>query len=904
MIPDKIKNYFGNKTFLLVIITLGLVSFSANAEINVEKIVTGWTGSITFSSDQDVNLGKQALKFDLTSGITVNSVWGLDGKLSFSQTGQTVSVNVKQWWPEDSDYILTAGKTVTLSFSSSAEDYTISNIRTGDSIEQGTVNLAQSSSSLTIPENAEIKFTPQGSEGSEKTVKWSEGNNVSLQYGTYSVSASVKVNDQSEVISVSPAEITLNKSQATANVELNYTKNLKTITFTLPISAPDGITKNLNVTVKDLADNSETTVEVPWDSQAKLSNVKSGHSYAFSAIPVYSGQMQYNFTFTPDTVSVSDSTSSYSVSISANTEPVKQNAVYVTVSGLPEGESTTLSFTPKDSSMQTVKISNVVNGKNETPYYLYSGDYTLTALPVIVSDMQYTVNSQTVSIQEQEDNNFTASFAGNKITSLVPGWPAYIAMGAVTDSNYSQTSTFEGRPVDAIFKYAGDGGNGDPGRIVYPVYTKNTVKQANLLSTNFNANVKPVMVVYTAEMSGGTNFKDLENTGEYSDYLTKHFINLMLVSGLLQSYNTTDNPYPGSIVLNADLLGMVQQQKLWTADGTGPLNSYNIDVKNALQRAIWFMATQHNWTITRSYGDPVVVNSKSPLELIENIEDLKDQGVYSDWDIKSGWEEQASEILANAPDTSSIDTPSFGNSFKGWIEATNWVIKTYAPNITFGWQSNVWSGNSSNFVHNDMSTTEIVNNYSAPVADLWNALGVYNGTYKPDFVVFDKYEMDATAAYGIGYLWNQRDLDNYLIYVNGISTQLGNSPVMLWQIPGGHLQTVGEIDTRDNHGSTEPDYFFGSSNLKSDLSNVKSYFLNLVLQQGAYNFSGTAQEYLTRNDQDWTIGNLEKARESKVFSILWGGGQTTSVGTFPTDDGGWLAQKIINYYKSPTFLKK
>ncbi|MHC9541107.1 MAG: cellulose binding domain-containing protein [Vulcanimicrobiota bacterium] len=486
--------------------------------------------------------------------------------------------------------------------------------------------------------------------------------------------------------------------------------------------------------------------------------------------------------------------------------------------------------------------------------------------------------------------------------ATVPGWPAYIAMGAVTDSDYTNAGTFANRPVDSIFKYSGDGGNGDPGKITFPIYTINTMKQAQLLTASFSRKVMPVMVVYTAEMSGGTSFKDFD---DLNLCLTMHFINLMLDAGTMQSYQRSDNANPGSIILNPDLLGMVQQQGLWRSEGSGALNTSFIDVTAATRKAYWFMTTRHTWNIQRSWGNPITVTGATPLEFIAMVNngDLKSLGVYSPWDIKAGWESAAVTLLTSAPSTINAGIPSFSNNFTGWISATNWAIKTFGPGITFGWQSNVWSTGSANWVHNSLTDAQIKSSYATPVSTLWNQLGVYNGTYRPDFVVFDKYEMDATAAAAIGYLWNQRDLGNYMTFVKQISDSLGNKPVMLWQIPGGHLQkTSNDVDTRGSHGSTEPDYFFGDADLQPNLSNVQPYILNLSLPGGSYNFQGSAKEYLTQNNQSWTAGHMAKARDCRIFSILWGGGQTTSVGTVGANDNGWLSGKLIEYYRSPTNL--
>jgi len=474
-------------------------------------------------------------------------------------------------------------------------------------------------------------------------------------------------------------------------------------------------------------------------------------------------------------------------------------------------------------------------------------------------------------------------------------------MGAVTDSNYLNSATFADRPVDAIFKYDGDYGNGDPGKITYPIFAINTVKQAANLTSASGRNVMPVMVVYTAEMSGGVSTADFDDS---ANRLTMHFINLMITSSVLQSYKTEDNPFPGSLILNPDLLGMVAQQNLWNIGGTGQLNTLTIEVESALQKSYWFLTTKHGWSLTLLSGTVISVPGKTPTEFIQYVSSgaLAAQGVYSAWDIKSQWETAASALLSSAPTGLNEALPSMGNDFPGWIQANNWIIKHFGPDITFGWQSNVWSNGTSNWVHQDLTSQEIDSAQAEPIADLWSLLYVYNGTYKPDFVVFDKYEMDSIAAASIGYFWNQRDIGNYLEFVRLLSGRLGNVPAMLWQVPGGHLQvSSGDMDSRDSHCSTECDFFLGGSLAQPNLSNLKSYILNTLLPAGIYGTT-SVQTYLTQNGQDWSSSHLALAKNSRVFAILWGGGQTTSVGTFPSDDGGYLASRIAAYYLNPLYL--
>lgn len=491
----------------------------------------------------------------------------------------------------------------------------------------------------------------------------------------------------------------------------------------------------------------------------------------------------------------------------------------------------------------------------------------------------------------------------------VKGWPDYLAMGAVTNANTTDPGQLQGRNVDAIFKYAGDGGNGDPGKIILPIYTLNTIKLAQDLSTLNHHTVKPVMVVYTAQMSGGVSYQDFT-----SPDLAMHFVNLMLVAQTLQSAKSTGNDV-GSIVLNPDLMGMVQQANLYNKSNDPslkPLKDLSIPVQKALAKAYWFVTTDHNWQLKLGSGKIVKVNNATPFAALQQAAngDLKPEGIYSPWDIKTSWEQQAVAIFNQAPSTAGSSLPHFNNSFKGWIQANNWAIKKLGPNVTFGWQENVWNTGSANWVHKTLTNQQIDSEITTPTVNLWRELAIYSGQYKPDFLVFDKYEMDAIpAAAAIGYAWNALDWTHYITYVRQMSNALNKIPVMLWQIPGGHLQIVGDVDKRSSHASTAPDYFFGAPDLQSTpqsgITNLKPYINAITLKDSIYNCQQTGcsiDKYLVKGQFTWHKSHLSKALAANVFAILWGGGNTTSVGTVPFSDGGWLASRVNSYEKNPLYL--
>lgn len=873
---------------------------SAFADCTLDTYQQGWTGSITFHCDAKTNLSQSPISFKLSDGVTIESAWGLSGaptEVSMDKDIAQILVG-KKYHPVE-DYILPANEKAIISFSPSNSNYTISEFNVGTKpINKGTITFSKAVDSSDILDDTKIFLKPKESNTSNGyQFIWGDvksGKAQLIDSGEYVISASMNGN----IVSALPSEVNIKNNQ-NFSVHLKYQKYKGIFTFSLNQSRPIGA-GNVIVTVKDKTNDSEAQLELPWGNiPTNIGNLASDHVYSFSANNLYANHNNYNFSFDPTEISTLSSKTNYSISVKATATPIVTYPVSLDVSGLPDQEKSTITL--KDSKGNIVGSESV--GNITKSYQVPAGGYILSGQTISTGGYNYSYNNgqgKEITINPSDQNAVKIIFQKKESSNSVAGWPNYLAMGAVTDANIQNIDQLKGRLVDAIFKYAGDGGNGDPGRIVFPIYTQNTINLAESLSKENSHTVKPIMVVYTAEMSGGTAYKDLDNVTN----LTMHFINLMLVSQVLQSAEAEKGDV-GSIVLNPDLLGMVQQQKLYNST-TGEIGTLKeIQVQESLSKAYWFITTPHNWTLNLNNGNTLIINETTPVNVLKNAfaGAYKNDGVYSPWDIKTAWEADAISILNQAPHNSDLTIPKFADNFKGWIQATNWAIKDVGANVTFGWQENVWSGNSANWVHNDYSEAQINSKISSPSVQLWSDLGVYNGNYKPDFLVFDKYEMDAIpAASGIGYVWNARDWDNYLTYVKQMSDGLNKAPVMLWQIPGGHLQLQNGVDLRENHASTAPHYFFGDIELDYGLTNIKSYITDIVLPDSAYNCDSSGgcsmTTYLTVDDYGWHESNLEKAKNSNVFSILWGGGNTTSVGTFPQNDGGWLSTKVNAYQNS------
>ncbi|KTC80560.1 chitinase [Legionella cherrii] len=648
-----------------------------------------------------------------------------------------------------------------------------------------------------------------------------------------------------------------------------------------------GYTNNPNVTATKIDSGASVNANAPWNAVTPIAPLENGSSYTLSTPNIIFNGTNCAPSFVPASVVAAETPPT--VNLTYVCSPVAQEAATINVSGAP-GSLTQVSvtLTPNDGSAALTQIVNLTNGSGSASVSLTAGTiYTLStsAIP------GYSVHFSPQPLQAAAGVVETITFSPS--SSKVPGWPNYLAMGAVTDDSPATQTSLQSRPIDAIFKYGGLGGNGDPGQIVYPIFDLETAQQAQALSASYQQQqlpnkVIPTMVIYTAQMSGGTSFTDFEYTN-----MVMHYINLIMEAQKLQSFQSAQFNYPGAIILNPDLFGMLQQENLLNDANTA---ISQVQLQKALQTAVCFATS----TIDTNYGTGL--NYEALFQAIRSK-------TTDNWSAMSTWDtykmQYFNHCTANPTVPASITIPGFTNDFPGWVQSTNWIIRQFAPNVTFGWQVNLWGVGSSNWVHQNYDAATLKANVSDPTVALIDATTAYQGNYKPDFIVFDKYEMDAIpGAVGSGYLFNARDWFNVLNYINNVSGSLGNIPVMLWQIPGGHLQQNNDVDMRTSHASTEPDFFFGDS--YNPLSNLKSYILGTSLSSSIYGTSNI-MDYLMMDAHGgnlyvWQTNNLQHAASSNVFAILWGGGNTTSVGSFPSDDGGWLANKINNYYKNPVSL--
>jgi hypothetical protein len=443
--------------------------------------------------------------------------------------------------------------------------------------------------------------------------------------------------------------------------------------------------------------------------------------------------------------------------------------------------------------------------------------------------------------------------------------------------------------------------------------------------------------------------------------MPRHFINLAADAIALNSQPVVYNGgnYYGTLILDPDLMGAIEQGNyISPVSGALPANA----VDTAVAQALCFLTNSRSYYNTSNPNglqSPPYLDKTYTGTPVAILEQLLADG-YPVWSIDGSedpyWNTAINNLIGGTGnsysqigvwfnacisnpvyDHNTYQVPNFPAGFDGWVQANNWLIRTASPvgHVTFGWQDNMWAVGSGFWLQANLTNAAIASTYSTPLSNWFtqNApsaikTGALGASYVPDYFIFDRYESDDSAGAGEATLYNARTWDNYLTAIGQVSTNFNKIPIMMWQIPGSHIPYVGEAKPElynNTSGqyvfSTAPVYFFGDSHLRADLADMiakpganttNSSVGDFVMSCGntAYNCTpgSNYKQYLLAyqgkpNNFDWgkDNGKLPMAVTNHVFAILWGGGNTTSVikNFSNPDDHGWLASKIINYYKAP-----
>lgn len=526
--------------------------------------------------------------------------------------------------------------------------------------------------------------------------------------------------------------------------------------------------------------------------------------------------------------------------------------VQATVLGLPAGTpGQRYQFTTLNGTTQYTVMLASDAGRQPLPMKFASGQYRVQAIKVSRDGAVYhSVFPGTLTLT-QTNNIITLPFEKG-VNLQVRGWPGYLAHGGVTVNAPSSVSNYASVPVDALFKYDGfDGGgdaipaaevdqNGDGFLDLKGLPIHKTVDVARKIEKESGRPVMPVMVVYTANASGGSALPDLQEPQK----LRNHFGNFITQCVAAQSYKDPDHPVPATFVMNPDFLGAMQQE---------PYGYTAVRAKNSMQVNQQLAAAVHALAGGLHYSVPAL--------------------------------------------------PLFSDDLYGYLQAVNFVKHHFAPDVPFGWQTNVWATGTADWLLRDNADPSA---QAQQIVAFIDELGVYQGEYAPDFIVFDKFERDcfspdALAHYG----WNATCWFNYLNMVKGTASGL-NKPAMIWQIPGGHMPVRDEGTTLigADHFASGGTFLMGDARIGTNISTITPQLTTLALNRTVYGAATVGEFLLKDNGYDWGQRQAKNLPDYNVFAVLWGGGSTVSITTIYSngDDGGWLADKIRDYAAAPRYF--
>lgn len=273
--------------------------------------------------------------------------------------------------------------------------------------------------------------------------------------------------------------------------------------------------------------------------------------------------------------------------------------------------------------------------------------------------------------------------------------------------------------------------------------------------------------------------------------------------------------------------------------------------------------------------------------------------------------------LAGALQGKRIQNPipsTITNTLAGYVLAINWLVRTVAPKVTFGWQVNLWSLGTSFWIYSANGIPAAEPTYVAgEVARYITSLGVFDRDYPSHFLAVDRYERDdlTAASYANGYCYGPHEWRRYFDLCKALSERL-LIPVMPWQVPMGRTpstkDTVNDDFGTSQHWGTGGSYVLGDANIGSDYNNVHPKALALKFNPFFGNYMGEdVRAGFQRGEPfdltDPTYGDFPLRG---IFAVLVGGGSTTGIvsqmGATQFNTATWVQAKLKTYSENPISL--
>jgi hypothetical protein len=254
------------------------------------------------------------------------------------------------------------------------------------------------------------------------------------------------------------------------------------------------------------------------------------------------------------------------------------------------------------------------------------------------------------------------------------------------------------------------------------------------------------------------------------------------------------------------------------------------------------------------------------------------------------------------------------------VKKINQKIKAQGGNVLFGWQLNLWSDPSITYGPGVIRVTDekgwvegrkIIKQAATTTANYALAAGIHNNG--ASFIAVDKYGLDAMGVRNASgnlpdpnnpkeaaWFWNNDHWHNYLLFVNTIN-QVSNMPMVLWQLPVGHINSSTAMSARTNIPFSDLD-----NTVKKYEDSCTTFFFGDAFDVA----NKTRRDYFSQNQaQDETLqvnggrliwgSHLGLLPGNGIIAAMFGAGigeSTTNIGYPPTDKYFWI-QKAQIYYE-------
>ncbi|MFH1477397.1 MAG: VCBS repeat-containing protein [Verrucomicrobiota bacterium] len=301
------------------------------------------------------------------------------------------------------------------------------------------------------------------------------------------------------------------------------------------------------------------------------------------------------------------------------------------------------------------------------------------------------------------------------------------------------------------------------------------------------------------------------------------------------------------------------------------------------------------------------------------------------------------------------DQAQFHNTLKGFVTSIPYIFRKafelnganvqLGANVMIGWKLNLWASKSgtgySGQVLKPTGTpfgvgkgiirwTDAENQGASPnsfgniiewlreeaagIAGYYISVGITNNT---DYLFIDRYGIDAASA---GYVtdpasstwfWNYDHWNNYLAFVESVQQQV-QLPIILWQLPMGHINTTEtkktdgtaytSLSNQANSGSFEDSsatFWFGDTFTPGSADRLAYFSAN---QWGGYDPSRVADVTVTGNKIIW-LPAIDRLKALNIAALLSGPGVGRSASTFAcavdtaeSTDNFWWINQVQRYY--------